>query len=78
MSDTTVKTTSNVTFVAEFVDDDTRTITLTNPAPTITQEQLESVQSAAAGVLIGDKSGAAFVRLKSPQTKTTTTTTITF
>ena len=78
MNDTTIKTTSTLSIIAEFVDEDTRTINMDNPKAEITQSDIASIQTAAAGVLIGDKTGAQFARLKTPIRKDTTTTTIIF
>lgn len=78
MNETTVKVSSTLVMTAEFADDDTRTISQDNPKSTITAEMLASVQSAAANVLIGDKTGARFSRFKAPIRRDTTTTEIIF
>lgn len=78
MTDTTIQRTEQVLLEMEFADEDTRTITQDNPKETITQGDLTAVQTAAAGVLIGDKAGAAFSRLKSATRRNTTRTEMTF
>lgn len=66
-----VKTRDLLSAEAKFADDDTRTITLKNPADNLTAAQIKSVAGAA---LVGDKAGAAFVRWeKAKRSKVTTT-----
>lgn len=77
MNDTTISNKQTLALVAEFADEDTRTITLDNPKADITTADLTSVQSAMS-ILIGDKQSSAFSRLKSATRKNTTTTTIIF
>lgn len=78
MNETTIKNKSEIVMTAEFTDEDTRTITQENPRSDITAEDIASIQSAAANVLIGDKQGAAFARIKTPIIRNTTTTEIIF
>lgn len=78
MNDTTIKTSSSLVLTAEFTDEDTRTITQDNPRSDITAADIASIQSAAQNVLIGDKTGAEFARLKTPFIRNTTTTEIIF
>lgn len=78
MNDITIKTASTFTAVAEFADEDTRTISLDNPKMNITAADFASLNAAAENVLIGDKNGAAFTRFKSPTRRDTTTTEIIF
>ena len=78
MNETTIKSTSTLVLTAEFTDEDTRTISQDNPKSDITAADIASIQSAAAGVLIGDKQGAPFARLKAPVRRDTTTTEIVF
>ena len=78
MNETTIKSTSTLVLTAEFTDEDTRTISQDNPKSDITAADIASIQSAAAGVLIGDKQGAPFARLKTPVRRDTTTTEIVF
>ena len=78
MNDTTIKNTSSISLVTEFSDEDTRTINIDNPKSDITTAMLASVQSAMQGVLIGDKTGATFTRIKTATRKNTTTTEIVF
>lgn len=77
MNDTKITTTSQVSLVVEFVDEDTRTINQDNPKQNITPEDIAAIAAAAAGVLIGDKTGARFRRVKTADRRNTTTTTIT-
>ena len=77
MNDTTISNKQTLALVAEFADEDTRTITLDNPKANITTADLTTVQSAMS-ILIGDKQSSAFSRLKSATRKNTTTTTIIF
>ena len=78
MADTTIQHTEQVLLEVEFADEDTRTITQDNPKANITRADLEAVQSAAAGVLIGDRTGAAFSRLVKAYKRNTTRTEMTF
>lgn len=64
MSTTTISTFNNLKMVAAFSDEDDRTITLPNPKPSLTKSEIDAVGALAVGVLIGDKYGAAFTRIK--------------
>lgn len=70
------KETATLSLVAEFADDDTRTITLENPVSGISASAINALGAAAknGNVLIGDKAGAAFTRFKSAKKKSTVTT----
>lgn len=70
----TMTTTYELKILAGFVDEDDRTLTLPNPKPEITTEELEALETLAAPVLIGDKYGAQFSRFKSVVRKTTVKT----
>ena len=61
----TQTTTNELVITAEFADEDTRSITLPNPKATITAQEVQAAQTAAANVLIGDKAGASFSGFKS-------------
>ena len=56
----TVKTTTSLSIELGFVDGDTRTITIPNPKPTLTAEEVKAVATLIQGVLLGDKNGADF------------------
>ena len=62
-----VKTSGTLQIVAEFVDEDDRSITLDNPKATITAAEVNALSSfiKTNGILIGDKDGADFSRVKS-------------
>lgn len=60
--------------LAGFADGDTRTITLENPKPNLTASEINAINALAAGVLIGDKYGAAFAELKDANIVETQTT----
>ena len=53
-----------VKLLAAFADEDDRTITINDARSDITGSMIDSLESAAANVLIGDKYGAAFTRFK--------------
>lgn len=55
-----VKTSYQLKLIAGFTDGDERTITVDNPKPNITAEQIKALDSLAANVIIGDKYGAPF------------------
>ena len=69
----TVKTTKSLVMVAEFADDDTRTLSLDDPNATIGAASAAAAAQILAlaayikanQILIGDKTGAAFSRIKS-------------
>ena len=78
MNDTTIKQTSTIILTAEFTDEDTRTISQDNPKSDITAADIAAIETAARGVLVGDKQGAPFARFKAPVRRDTTTTEIIF
>ena len=57
-----VKTVKQLKLVAQFADDDDRTISLDDPKSTLTGAQIKAVSGSA---LIGDKAAAAFTKWKS-------------
>ena len=77
MNETTITNKQTLALVAEFADEDTRTITLDNPKADITTADLTAAENAMS-ILIGDKQSSRFSRLKSATRKNTTTTTILF
>lgn len=76
----TQKTTqyNHLKLLAGFADEDDRTITLLNPKPNLTKEQINAVGEKAIGILIGDKYAAAFTRFKEASYVTGVTTTLDF
>lgn len=60
-----IVTTSELRILVGFVDEDDRTISIPNPSPNLTEQQVKAVETYAAPVLIGDKYQAAFSRFKS-------------
>ena len=69
----TIKTEQTLKMTATFADGDERTISIDNPIDNITLSQISELATKAANVLIGDKSGAAFVSFKEPKYVETTT-----
>lgn len=61
-----IKTSNVLSLEQEFTDGDTRTITLDNPKASITAADINAVgtYNQANQVLVGDKTGAAFLRFK--------------
>ena len=59
-----VTTTKQLKLVAGFTDGDERTISIDNPAATVTAAAINALDSLAAGVLIGDKYQAPFSTFK--------------
>ena len=59
------KITKQLKLVAGFEDGDDRTISLDNPRDDITAEEIQAMDSVAAGVLFGDKAEAGFRKWKS-------------
>ena len=78
MATSVVTQSSKLSIVAEFTDDDTRTLTLDNPKSTLTAEDIQTAQTAASKILIGDKQGAPFYRFKDVNKIETVTTKMTF
>ena len=70
----TIKSSKDLKILAGFTDEDDRTITITDPKENLTWNDIASLESAAAGVLIGDKYSAAFSRIKEAKYVSTTTT----
>lgn len=62
-----VKTSGTLQIVAEFVDEDDRSITFDNPKATITAAEVNALSSfiKTNNILLGDKDGADFSRVKS-------------
>lgn len=63
MSDT-VKTSNSLQLVAEFIDGDTRTITLDNPRENLTATDIDNLNPVMIAGLVGDKAGSQFYRWK--------------
>lgn len=59
-----VSTKKTLQLVAEFIDGDTRTITLENPKASLTAADIDATTSLMLQGLIGDKTGAQFYRWK--------------
>ena len=72
MADKT-KSTYQLKIVAGFADGDERTISIDNPADTVSAAAIKALDSLASGVLIGDKYGAAFTTFKDAGIYETTT-----
>ena len=69
-----IKSNKQLKILAGFADEDDRTITIDNPKNNLTWNEIESLESASANVLIGDKYAAKFSRFKEAyylETKTT-------
>lgn len=71
-----VKSKSTLSLVAEFTDNDTRTLAIDNPVANISGSAINALGTTAknGNVLIGDKAGADFLRFKSAKKSTATTT----
>lgn len=67
-------TKNQLKILAGFVDEDDRTITLDDPKENITWSDMENIATLANNVLIGDKFGAQFSRIKEAKYLETTTT----
>lgn len=68
------KTTTTLNLEAEFVDGDTRSITLDNPKPDLTEQQIDALGPIMVKCLKGDKNGALFLRWKTAKIVHKTTT----
>lgn len=70
-----VKSTGTLQIVAEFTDGDDRTLTLDNPAATVTAAAINAASDYAKTheLIIGDKAGADFSRFKTAKKVATTT-----
>lgn len=75
MADVT-KQLDTLSIVAEFTDGDDRTITLANPKDNISASEINSLSAYCANndVLLGDKTGADFLRFKSAKVRSVLTT----
>ena len=73
MADTS-KTTTTLNLEAEFVDGDTRSITLDNPKSDLTEQQIDALNPIMVKCLEGDKNGALFLRWKTAKIVQKTTT----
>ena len=60
----TVTRTHELKILVAFTDEDDRTLTLQNPKANLTNTEIQAFAAAAAPVLVGDKYGAAFTRVK--------------
>lgn len=60
----TITTAQTLNLEAEFVDGDTRSITLENPKDSLTAEQIDALAPTMVKCLEGDKNGALFLRWK--------------
>ena len=69
-----VTTENRVAFVAAFVDEDDRTISINNPRTGLTKADFDNISAKAVNVLIGDKYAAKFSRIKSARYITGTIT----
>ena len=71
-----VKTAYNLVIETVFVDGDTRTLTIKNPRSTISQSDITDLNSymQETNILIGDKDGATFGRIKKVTRRSSTTT----
>lgn len=64
MATTKVSNINQLKLLAGFIDEDDRTIILTNPREGLTTSDIQAVATKAVGVLIGDRYGATFTRFK--------------
>lgn len=71
-----IKTENTLKLDYNFVDGDTRTNNIKNPKDNITAEQIGALETKirANNLIIGDKSGATFARIKATKIRKTTTT----
>ena len=60
----TTTTTKSLTIVAEFDDGDDRSISIDNPRNGITWADVQNLSQYAQNVLVGDKTGSPFNRIK--------------
>ncbi len=72
----TIKTAYNLVIETAFVDGDTRTITIKNPREDISASEIAELNSYMQenNIIIGDKDGATFGRIKKAMRRATTTT----
>ena len=66
----TIKSSSELKMVAYFADGDDRTITVSNPIDTLAAADVKAFETVAKNTqgILGDKTGAAFVRINSAKT----------
>lgn len=71
-----IKTAYNLVIETVFVDGDTRTLTIKNPRSNISQNDLTDLNSfmQESNILIGDKDGSTFGRIKKVIRRSSTTT----
>lgn len=71
-----IKTACNLVIETVFVDGDTRTLTIKNPRSDISQSEITDLNAymQESNILIGDKTGATFGRIKKVTRRTTYTT----
>lgn len=72
----TIKTAYNLVIETVFVDGDTRTLTIKNPRSNIAQSDITDLNSYMQenNILIGDKDGSTFGRIKKVTRRSSTTT----
>jgi len=61
---TKVTTSNQLKMIADFDGNDSRTITLNNPKPNLTPQDITTFATAATNVLIGDKAGGVFTGIR--------------
>lgn len=59
-----MKVTTALNLEAEFVDGDTRSITVDNPRSDVTEQEIDALNAIMVKCLLGDKTGAQFLRWK--------------
>lgn len=59
-----IRQTKTLSLEAEFIDGDTRTITLDNPKDSLTAADIDAITPIMIKTLVGDKTGAQFYRWK--------------
>ena len=71
-----IKTTSELLIECLFRDGDTRTITLRNPRANLSSTDIENLETfmSTNNIIIGDREGADFWKIKKAFTRNTTTT----
>lgn len=63
-----IKETTKLVLEPEFVDGDTRSITLDDPKANLTAADIRTLNSSMLKCVIGDKTGAQFLRFKTART----------
>ena len=71
----TITTAKTLSLEAEFVDGDTRSISLDNPKESLTAEDIDALAPTMVKCLEGDKTGATFLRWKTAKVVDKLTTT---